>query len=105
MDCPLCGTPCTCSVPSVAARVFPSRGSLATAKAVDSPAVPKSFAGARTPVHSAEPLDPSSAGAPGHQAPEEESWRAEVALRVTRYRAREGLGDSRGVHGFCSGEG
>jgi uncharacterized RDD family membrane protein YckC len=55
---------------------------------VDSSAVPKSFADARTPVHSAEPLDPSLAGDPGRHALAEESWRAEVALRVIRYRAR-----------------
>ena len=88
MDCPHCGTPCTCSVPSVAARVFPSRGFLTTAKAVDIPCCPQSSVDAGPRMHSGEPPDPRSAGDPGRQTLAEESWRAEVALRVTSYRAR-----------------
>ena len=88
MDCPLCGTPCTCSVPSVAARSFLSRGILTTAKAVEVSGTPNSFMNPRAEMHSAEPFDTGVQDDPSHPALGDESWRAEVALRVNTYRAR-----------------
>ena len=95
MDCPLCGTPCTCSVPSVAARMFVSRGALTTPKAVDAFGILNSFVDARAGMHSAEPLEPRFTNDPSHQALEDESWRAVVASRVNNYRARrkQGVGE------------
>ncbi len=75
MDCTLCGTPCTCSVPSA----------LTTAKAVDSLSVPKPV-DARPRMHSDEPIEDRFVNHPSANA--DDAWRAEVASRVSSYRAR-----------------
>jgi len=86
MDCPHCGTPCTCSVPSVAARIVTSRGTLATSECVDAISVLNSLY-VRDPMQSSEPIVPR--GVPSDQTDEnDEAWRAEVASRVDSYRAR-----------------
>ncbi len=81
MDCPLCGTPCMCSVPSAPT----------TAKAVDSPSVPKPV-DARPRMHSDEPIEARFVNHPSgddtSHAMADEAWRAELASRVSSYRAR-----------------
>jgi uncharacterized RDD family membrane protein YckC len=72
----------------VAARSFPSRGTLTTAKAMEVRGIPNSFVNARAAMHSAEPFDPGVQDNSSHPTLGDESWRAEVALRVNTYRAR-----------------
>jgi len=87
MDCPLCGTPCTCSVPSVAAHICTSRGTPTTSEHVDTVSVPNLSVDARGEMQSAEPTENREIVI--RQAVEEdERWRAEVASRVNSYRAR-----------------
>jgi len=88
MDCPLCGTHCTCSVPSVAARVSQSRGTLTTSETVDILRVSIFSEEPGPRMHSAEPDQPEFVRDSSQSAADQESWRADVASRVNSYRAR-----------------
>ena len=87
MDCPLCGTPCTCSVPSLAAGIPLPRGPLASSVAVDTPRIPNLSMDTRARMHSAEPEDFPLVSDATPLTAEQDAWRALVSSRVSRYRA------------------
>src|SRR6266536_444100 len=104
MDCPQCGIPCSCNGPSVAARMFVSRSGFAMpaatsfaapfagADAAHSPVLScvysDSYANPEARMHSPEPLDRSILNLT-LPTPPRESWRTELASRVSTYRARK----------------
>jgi uncharacterized RDD family membrane protein YckC len=73
--------------------MFVSRGALTTPKTVDAFGILNSFVDRRAGMHSAEPLEPRFTNDAGHQALEDEGWRAVVASRVNNYRARRKQGE------------
>jgi uncharacterized RDD family membrane protein YckC len=92
MDCPLCGTPCTCSVPSVAARMYTSRGTLTTSESVGGIAVSNPSRDARARMYPTEPNESQVEPGASHGSADNQSWRSEVASRVNNYRARRNSG-------------
>ncbi len=86
MDCPYCGSICTCSVPFQAVGIPLPRGPLATFETSDTPRVLIPSVETRARMQSAEPDD--SRVVKSQSATGQEAWRALVASRVNSYRAR-----------------
>ncbi len=78
MDCPRCGTLCSCSVPSA----------LTTSPTVETPVVSHLSVDARAGMNPDEPIEPRFTADTGKQTIEDAVWRAELAFRVCSYRAR-----------------
>jgi uncharacterized RDD family membrane protein YckC len=66
-----------------------ARGTLTTSEIVDVPAVPNSSVEARFRMNSAESFHPRYPSNPSQQSAADDAWRAEVASRVSTYRARK----------------
>ena len=88
MDCPYCGSTCTCSVPSQAAGIPLPRGPLATFETVDTPGVSIPSVETRARMQSAESDDSRVVNDVSQSATGPEAWRELVASRVNSYRAR-----------------
>ena len=93
MDCPLCGNPCTCSVPPpLGARANPHAYASAAPLAPHAPSDgPASSLTAGRPASAALESEMLQSGTPARAKANRggEAWRTEVATRVSNYRARK----------------